>query len=82
MLAGHASGCWLTVLGAGMPYNRRRKKFILFMVYLICGKCEFGKCKFGKYELLYSCSMVNLRVLNLLFGTNKLALNLGPVIDI
>ena len=52
------------------------------MVYLICGKCEFGKCKFGKYELLYSCSMVNLRVLNLLFGTNKLALNLGPVIDI
>ena len=30
------------------------------------------KCEFGKYELLYSCSMVNLRVVNLLFGTNEL----------
>ena len=27
----------------------------------------------GKYELLYSCSVVNLRVVTLLFGTNELA---------
>ena len=26
MLAGHASGCWLSALGAGVPYNRERKK--------------------------------------------------------
>ena len=32
-----------------------------------------GKCEFGKYELLYSCFMVNLRVVNLLFGTNELS---------
>ena len=30
-------------------------------------------CEFGKYELMYSCPMVNLRVVNLLFGTNELA---------
>ena len=32
-----------------------------------------GKCEFGKSELKYNCSMVNLRVVNLLFGTNELA---------
>ena len=31
------------------------------------------KYEFGKSEQLYSCSMVNLRVVNLLFGTNDLA---------
>ena len=25
MLAGHASGCWRSALGAGMPYNREKK---------------------------------------------------------
>ena len=25
MLAGHASGCWLSALGAGVPYNRQKK---------------------------------------------------------
>ena len=34
---------------------------------------SLGKCEFGKYELLYSCSMVNLKVVNLLFGINELA---------
>jgi len=31
-----------------------------------------SKCDFGKYELLYKCSLVNLKVVNLLFGTNEL----------
>ena len=26
MLIGHASGCWLSELGAGMPYNREEEK--------------------------------------------------------
>ena len=26
MLAGHASGCWLSELGAGMPYNREKNE--------------------------------------------------------
>ena len=26
-----------------------------------------GKCELGKYELLYRCSLVNLKVVNLLF---------------
>ena len=26
MLAGHASGCWLSALGAGVPYNREEEK--------------------------------------------------------
>ena len=25
VLAGHASGCWLSALGAGVPYNREKK---------------------------------------------------------
>ena len=25
MLAGHASGCWLSALGAGVPYKRNKK---------------------------------------------------------
>ena len=25
MLAGHASECWLSELGAGMPYNREKR---------------------------------------------------------
>ena len=38
-----------------------------------------GKCEFGKYELLYSCSMVNLRVVSLPFGTNELLPHLIPI---
>ena len=26
MLAGHASGCWLSELGAGMTYNREKNE--------------------------------------------------------
>ena len=26
VLAGHASGCWLSALGAGVPYNREKKR--------------------------------------------------------
>ena len=26
MLAGHASGCWLSELGGGMPYNKEKNK--------------------------------------------------------
>ena len=26
MLAGHASGCWLSVLGAGVQYNREKNE--------------------------------------------------------
>ena len=37
-----------------------------------------GKCEFGKYELLYRCSLVNLKVVNLLFGTNELTPAKGP----
>ena len=32
-----------------------------------------GKCEFGKYELLYRCSLVGLKVVNLSFATNELA---------
>ena len=31
------------------------------------------KCEFGKYELLHRFFLVNLKVVNLLFGANKLA---------
>ena len=30
MLAGHASGCWLSALGAGMPYNREKNESLVF----------------------------------------------------
>ena len=30
MLAGHASGCWLSALGACMPYNREKKQSLEF----------------------------------------------------
>ena len=26
VLVGHASGCWLSALGAGVPYNREKKR--------------------------------------------------------
>ena len=26
VLAGHASGCWLSALGAGVPYNREKNE--------------------------------------------------------
>ena len=29
MLAEHASGCWLSALGAGMPYNREKNKSLV-----------------------------------------------------
>ena len=29
MLAGHASGCWLSALGAGMPYNREKNESLV-----------------------------------------------------
>ena len=31
-----------------------------------------SKCDFGKYEILYRGSLVNLKVVKLLFGTNEL----------
>ena len=31
VLAGHASGCWLSALGAGVPYNRENMK-VYFVV--------------------------------------------------
>ena len=33
MLAGHTSGCWLSTLGAGVPYNREKNesKFIYIL---------------------------------------------------
>ena len=31
VLAGHASGCWHSDLGAGVPYNRKNTKVSLFL---------------------------------------------------
>ena len=43
------------------------------MVNVRLGNLSHGICEFGNYELLYNCSLLHLRVVNLLFGTNKLA---------
>ena len=29
MLAGHASGCWLSALGAGVPYKREKNESLV-----------------------------------------------------
>jgi len=34
VLAGYASGCWLSVLGAGVPYNREKKQSKIFFLAL------------------------------------------------
>ena len=64
--------CWLTMfLGAGylrwvLACRTMEEKIRLLNL-------SHGKCEFGNYELLYSCSMINRRVVNILFGTNELA---------
>ena len=36
VLAGHASGCWLSALGAGVPYNREKNESLNFI-----SSCKF-----------------------------------------
>jgi len=33
VLAGHASGCWRSALGAGVPYNREEEKKSLKLIF-------------------------------------------------
>ena len=51
MLAGHISGCWRSALGAGVPYNRRKKSNFLLAVpankLLFAGTVPANKVLFG-----------------------------------
>ena len=42
MLAGHASGCWRSVLGAGVPYNREIKKKSNCLLAVLANKVLFA----------------------------------------
>ena len=44
MLAGHASGCWLSALGAGVAYNREKKQWHIFDInYQPCSDSSLTK---------------------------------------
>ena len=48
MLAGHASGCWRSALGAGMPYNREKNEKSNFLLAVPANKVLFGGTSSGK----------------------------------
>ena len=33
-MAGHASGCWCSALGAGVPYNREKNESLIYNKYI------------------------------------------------
>ena len=42
MLAGHASGCWRSALGAGVPYNREKNEKSNFLLAVPANKALFA----------------------------------------
>ena len=42
MLAGHASGCWRSALGAGVPYNREKNEKCNFLLVVPANKVSFA----------------------------------------
>ena len=52
VLAGNASGCWLSELGAGMPYNREKKKKLYYKWHRVPFHVYFSFC--SKNLILFS----------------------------
>ena len=42
MLAGHASGCWRSALGACVPYNREKTEKSIFLLAVPANKVLFA----------------------------------------